>query len=153
MIKRVSQTLALLCLAFGLQAAEPKGLLSGFQTTVAILETSANQCMALVTYLADTPQQQQRGLMNVERLEPNEAMLFRHRTAEYRSMWMMNTLIPLDMLFIRGDGIISSIEQNTTPHSTRIIKSAEPVNFVLEVNGGFAESHAVKPGNRLLSIF
>ena len=134
-------------------SAEPKERLAGFQKTTAIIETSAQRCLALEIFLADNLQQQMQGLMNIEMLGAYEGMLFRYRTLEIRTMWMKNTLIPLDMLFIRPDGRITNIAANTTPHSTAHIKSSEPVNFVLELNGGFSERHALRPDNRMLSIF
>ena len=60
------------------------------------------------------------------------------RRADIRSMWMRNTYIPLDMLFIRGDGTVSSVIENTTPLSLESRASVEPVNFVLELNAGMA---------------
>ncbi|MDH3978303.1 MAG: DUF192 domain-containing protein [Gammaproteobacteria bacterium] len=134
-------------------SAEPKERLTGFQKTTAIIETSTQRCLALDIFLADNLQQQMQGLMFIEMLGEYEGMLFRYRTLETRKMWMKNTLIPLDMLFILPDGRITNIAENTTPLSAKVISSSEPVMFVLELNGGFSERHALRPDNRLLSIF
>jgi uncharacterized membrane protein (UPF0127 family) len=64
-------------------------------------------------------------------------------------MWMQNTYIPLDMLFIRGDGRIRRIAENTEPLSTRIIPSGGPVLAVLEVAGGTARKLGIAPGDRV----
>jgi hypothetical protein len=66
-------------------------------------------------------------------------MLFVYRDANIHSMWMKNTFIPLDMLFIRADGTVSSIETDTVPQSLKSVSSIEPVNFVLELNAGVTE--------------
>jgi uncharacterized membrane protein (UPF0127 family) len=69
-------------------------------------------------------------------------------------MWMQNTYIPLDMIFIRGDGRILSIAENTEPLSTRVISSGGPVRAVLEVIAGTARKLGIRPGDRVShSIF
>ena len=65
-------------------------------------------------------------------------------------MWMKNTYLPLDMLFIREDGTVSSIVANTEPLSLRSISSEEPVTYVLELNAGIAERLGIVPGDRIL---
>jgi uncharacterized membrane protein (UPF0127 family) len=67
-------------------------------------------------------------------------------------MWMKNTYIPLDMLFIRANGTIAGIAANTTPFSEATISSGKPVTGVLEVNGGFAARHGVAAGDRFRVI-
>ena len=64
-------------------------------------------------------------------------------------MWMKNTYIPLDMIFIRPDGAIARIAENAEPLSTRTISSGEPVSAVLEVAGGTAARLGIKPGDRI----
>ena len=63
---------------------------------------------------------------------------------------MKDTFIPLDMLFIRKDGTISQIAENTEPHSTRTISSSEPVYAVLEINGGIAAKLGIKAGDKIV---
>ena len=65
------------------------------------------------------------------------------------AMWMKNTLIPLDMVFIRADGTIARVARQTEPMSTRIIASGEPVRYVLELNGGVTEKLGIQPGDRV----
>ncbi|MGE0152897.1 MAG: DUF192 domain-containing protein [Reyranellaceae bacterium] len=100
--------------------------------------------------LAATPAQQQRGLMFREKLEPYTGMLFDFGTPRIVSMWMMNTLIPLDMVFIAADGRIVNIAANTTPMSTATILSAGPAKGVLEIAGGTARLLGIKPGDVVL---
>jgi uncharacterized membrane protein (UPF0127 family) len=134
------------------ESARPARLLEGFDRSRAIIETSRNICLLLELYLADTASQQSRGLMYVEQLDENEGMLFRHSRPFQINMWMKNTYIPLDMLFIRSDGSIANIATNTTPLSTDRISSSEPVPAVLEMNAGFAQRWRVESGDRLLTL-
>lgn len=90
--------------------------------------------------------------MYIEQMDEWEGMLFTYPQPVAMTMWMKNTYISLDMLFIRQDGTISSIAKNTTPLSTSRISSAEPVPMVLELNAGFTDRWLIEPGNRLLTI-
>lgn len=118
-----------------------EGLESAFSSTSIVMQTSASgsACYHFDVYLALTPEQQRRGLMHVRRLPRFTGMLFVYRNDDIHSMWMKNTLIPLDILFIRSDGSVSSIAPMTEPLSLRSIASNEPVRYVLELNGGIAE--------------
>ena len=133
-------------------AARPSGVLADFDQASGIIETSRNICLLLRLYLSDTSAQQSRGLMFVEQMDEYEGMLFRHPKSVDINMWMKNTYIPLDMLFIRRDGSIAGIEKNTTPLSTRRISSPERVAGVLELNAGFADRWDIEPDNRLLTV-
>jgi hypothetical protein len=112
---------------------------SAFAGTSIVIETSGSACYGFDVYLALTPEQQRRGLMHVRRLPQFTGMLFVYRSDDIHSMWMKNTFIPLDILFIRGDGSVASIAAMTEPRSLRSIASVEPVRYVLELNGGVAE--------------
>jgi uncharacterized membrane protein (UPF0127 family) len=95
-----------------------------------------------------------RGLMFRDKLGPYEGMLFDFYQEAPVSFWMKNTLIPLDMLFIAGDGTIKHIHANATPLSTDSIPSEFPVRAVLEINGGSARLLGIKPGDKVKhSIF
>lgn len=96
-----------------------------------------------------TPDQRARGLMYRNYLPPDRGMLFDFAHSEPVAMWMQNTYIPLDMLFIRADGTVARIAENTEPLSTRTIPSGEPVLSVLEVNGGTAAKLGIKPGDKV----
>jgi uncharacterized membrane protein (UPF0127 family) len=90
-----------------------------------------------------------RGLMYREKLGPYDGMLFDFYQDAPVSFWMKNTLIPLDMLFIAGDGTIKHIHPNATPLSTDAIPSQFPVRAVLEINGGSARLLGIKPGDKV----
>ncbi|CAN7288116.1 DUF192 domain-containing protein [Bosea sp. LjRoot9] len=96
-----------------------------------------------------TPDQRAKGLMYRNYMPEDRGMLFDFARTEPVAMWMQNTYIPLDMLFIRANGTISRIAERTEPMSTRTIPSGEPVLSVLEINGGVAEKLGIKPGDKV----
>ena len=119
-------------------------------TTVTI-DTCGGQ-RAFKAELASDPQSQQQGLMYRQQMSPNAGMLFDFHTSTMLSFWMKNTILPLDMLFIRDDGTISTIAANAVPLSTARIDSAEPVRAVLEINGGRAKELGIRAGDRVHSV-
>ena len=92
---------------------------------------------------------QQHGLMYRRDLPADAGMLFDFHQEARVSFWMKNTPLPLDMVFIRKDGTVASIERNAEPYSTQSIPSVEPVRAVLEINGGRAQDLGIKPGDRV----
>ncbi len=100
--------------------------------------------------LALTGQQRSVGLMFRESMDETAGMLFRFDRTQRAMMWMKNTLIPLDMIFIRADGTVADLHRNAEPHSEALIQSSEPVLYVLELNAGVADKIALKPGNRIV---
>jgi uncharacterized membrane protein (UPF0127 family) len=107
-------------------------------------------CYRFDIYLAVNGQQQRRGLMFVRELPERTGMLFVYPDENYRSMWMKNTFISLDMLFARRDGSIANIASDTVPQSEKSITSSEPVSFVLELNAGTARRLSIDTGSRLI---
>lgn len=99
--------------------------------------------------MADTPQKRARGLMFRETMPKNHGMLFDFESERRITMWMRNTPLPLDMIFIRADGTVARIEERTTPFSDDEISSGEPVTHVLEVNAGISRLIGLKPGDRI----
>ena len=97
--------------------------------------------------IAATPEQQALGLMFRSSLPDGRGMLFPHGKPEELTMWMRNTYIPLDLVFIRADGTVHRIEANAEPLSERIIPSNGPVAAVLELAGGAAGRLGLKPGD------
>lgn len=91
----------------------------------------------------------QKGLMYRKELPDGTGMLFDFKREEPVSFWMKNTLIPLDMIFIRGDGRIASIAENTVPLSERLVPSDGSVRGVLEVIAGTVRKLGIKPGDRV----
>jgi hypothetical protein len=96
--------------------------------------------------LAATPEQQQQGLMYRKALAPDAAMLFPFPQPKYASFWMKNTLIPLDIVFVRSDGTIDRIAENTVPLSEIPVASGGEVAAVLELEGGTAERLGIDEG-------
>lgn len=101
--------------------------------------------------VASNARQHAQGLMFRRRLAKDAGMLFVYRRAEVVNMWMRNTFIPLDMLFIGTDGRIVSIAERTVPMSEKIVSSGEPAIGVLEVNAGTASRLKLKAGDRIES--
>jgi uncharacterized protein len=99
--------------------------------------------------IADTEPQREKGLMFRKNLPDGQGMLFDFKREQDVSFWMQNTYIPLDMIFIRGDGSILRIVENAEPLSTRLIPSGGPVLAVLEVIGGTARKLGIAPGDRV----
>jgi uncharacterized membrane protein (UPF0127 family) len=99
--------------------------------------------------LAVTDEERARGLMFRRDLPDGQGMLFDFGREEDVAMWMQNTLIPLDMIFITGAGRILRIAESTEPMSTRIIPSGGPVRAVLEVIGGTAKKYGIAAGDRV----
>ncbi len=90
-----------------------------------------------------------RGLMYRKHLPASRGMLFDFKNDQSISMWMQNTYISLDMLFIQANGVISHIVENTEPLSTRLISSNGVVRGVLEINAGVVKSLQIKVGDRI----
>jgi uncharacterized membrane protein (UPF0127 family) len=99
--------------------------------------------------LANTDDQRARGLMFRQSMAPDAGMLFDFGQEQMASFWMRNTLIPLDMLFIKADGTILNIHQRAIPHDETGIDSEGPVRAVLELNGGTVSRLGIKPGDRV----
>lgn len=101
--------------------------------------------------IADTPAEQQKGLMFRQELAPDAGMLFDFHESRQVSFWMQNTLIPLDMLFIRSDGSIANIHVNAHPLDPTSIPSEGPVEFVLEIPGGRSVELGIKAGDTVVN--
>jgi uncharacterized protein len=100
--------------------------------------------------VATTPEDMAMGLMFRTNLKDDAGMLFPSAAPREASMWMRNTYIPLDMVFIRADGVVHRIEAMTEPLSETIISSQGEVLAVLELAGGAAGRLGLKPGDRVL---
>jgi uncharacterized protein len=101
--------------------------------------------------LAVSDEERQKGLMFRRSLPESQGMLFDFKQDQDVSMWMRNTLVSLDMIFIRGDGRILRIAENTQTESDRIISSGGPVRAVLEVVAGTAKKFGIAAGDRVAS--
>src|ERR1700749_908952 len=98
--------------------------------------------------LAETPAQMTQGLMFRTSLAPDAGMLFDYKEPTAATMWMSNTLIPLDMLFVDAHGRIVNIHERAVPQSLDIIAAAAPVRAVIELNGGTPSRLALRAGGQ-----
>ena len=99
--------------------------------------------------IADTDQSRSAGLMYRTDFPADRAMIFVFGEERPVMMWMANTPLPLDMLFVRKDGTIAHIAENTKPFSKDIVSSGAPIAFVIEVNAGIAEKEGIKAGDKV----
>jgi len=122
------------------------------RTTIEIV--SGTGVHAFNVELATNDAERSKGLMFVKSLPEGQGMLFDFKRDQPVSFWMHNTYIPLDMIFIAGNGRIMHIAENAKPLSDDLIPSQYPVRAVLEVIGGTAEKLGLKTGDRVTgSIF
>ena len=96
-----------------------------------------------------TDDEQQRGMMFRRSLDDDKGMLFPFPNERVATFWMENTYVPLDMIFIKGDGRIQRIEKSAEPLSTSTVSSGAPVLAVLEVIGGLSDKLGIKPGDKV----
>ena len=99
--------------------------------------------------IADTEPKRSMGLMFRRALGEDEGMIFLHDNSAPIGMWMKNTYIPLDMFFVRADGIIHRIEKHTEPFSETTINSEGDVLAVIEMIAGSADRLGIKPGDKV----
>jgi uncharacterized protein len=101
-------------------------------------------------WVADNDQRRGRGLMFVKHIAEDEGMLFIYPQAMRASMWMKNTFIPLDMLFVAADGKVMQVVANTEPQSLKTIESDSDVTAVIELKGGTASKLRIAKGARVM---
>ena len=111
--------------------------------------TSNGQVRRFTVEIAKTSEQQSMGLMYRNKLAPDRGMIFPFDPPRDASFWMRNTLIPLDMIFVRADGSIANIAANTVPYSEEPVPSDGPVAAVLEIAGGRSAELGIKPGDKV----
>ena len=131
-------------------AAADDALDEAFDRDVLIIEASAHACHRFDVWLALERSQQLRGLMHVREMPATSGMLFVYDDSDFHSMWMKNTYISLDIAFVRADGSIANIVENTEPLSLKSIAAIDAVNYVLELNAGTASRLSIDDSSRLL---
>lgn len=151
MIHGIRFSLAVLGLALLLsgQSYDAGDLEQAYERGSLVVDTTGDACHVFDVFLALDAGQRRRGLMFVRELPDTTGMLFVYPEPAMRSMWMKNTYLPLDILFIRGDGIVSSVAAGTVPLSLESIASVEPVTYVLELKAGVAERFGIGAGSRV----
>ncbi len=117
-------------------------------TTPLIVKTSTDDVRFNVE-IASTPDQLKLGLMNRNSLAFNNGMIFNIYPVRPTAMWMKNTKIPLDMLFLGPDGSIIMIEENAQPMSEELIICRDPVRAVVELNAGQVKRYGIKIGDKV----
>ncbi len=114
------------------------------------IATADGRKLAFSIELAQDSAQRGLGLMFRQKLAADAGMLFDFQTDQDVAMWMKNTFIPLDMLFVRADGTIHRITERTVPQSLEAIWSQGKVRAVLELNGGTVSRLSIRPGDKLI---
>lgn len=133
-------------LAFGMSPATG----AAKKATEPLSIETAKATHAFQIELAVTPDEQRTGLMYRREMAKDAGMLFLYDNGSRITMWMANTYMPLDMLFIGPDGRITHIVERTVPESTELIGSNGPARAVLELNGGTASRLGIKVGDRVI---
>jgi uncharacterized protein len=114
---------------------------------IALCIKTAKKTYSYTVEMARTVQEQAKGLMFRPALADDKGMLFPYSQIQSLSFWMKNTVIPLDIIFIRADGSIESIAQNAVPYSLDPVSSGEPVAAVLELRGGLTSELGIGKGD------
>ena len=140
--RALAMALALLLPLAACRGAEPQAAADQAATAESGLQLipleirSKGKVHRFTVEVARTRDEQAQGLMFRESLAPDRGMLFPYSPPEVAGFWMKNTLIPLDMIFVREDGSIAMIADNTIPGSLESVSAGEPVAAVLEIAGG-----------------
>ena len=131
------------------QAQEQGKPQTGLSRDTLVVETASGAQHRFEVELALTLRQQAQGLMFREQMADDHGMLFLYEQEQPLSFWMMNTLIPLDIIFIDANGEVINI-QHGKPRNVTPLPSSRPGLAVLEINGGLAAKLGIRPGDRLL---
>ena len=117
---------------------------------LAIINAKEERCLFIVE-LAVSSEEQEKGLMFRRTLAPDAGMLFVFATPQIVDFWMKNTILPLDMIFIRKDGTVDAIARNAVPYSLTNIFSTGPVIATLEVPAGTAGRLNLQPADKVIA--
>ncbi|WP_430303452.1 DUF192 domain-containing protein [Rhizobium sp. 0TCS1.26] len=145
-VRLICAVISVLAVCMSMAAAQVR-----FDKQPLTIETRAGARHQLTVELAVDPQQREQGLMYRKQMPTDHGMLFDFDEARPVSMWMRNTLIPLDMLFLDDKGVVTHLHEGAVPLSEAIISSGGPVRYVLELNGGAIKTLGIKPGDRVVS--
>jgi hypothetical protein len=124
--------------------------LSAFPRERIAVETPSARRHTFEAWRADTPETRAQGLMFVKSLRPEQAMIFIYTPGQYVAMWMKNTLIPLDMLFVDDNGCVVKVHEKARPGSLDTIDADGPVALVVELAGGTAATLGLGRGDRVV---
>jgi uncharacterized membrane protein (UPF0127 family) len=149
---RLAFLLSILAFAFGflyLPLGQSSGALAQVQTLEKLTIVTASGAHEFSVEVMRTPAELERGLMYRRFLPPERGMLFDFKTEKPVMMWMKNTYLPLDMVFIGKSGRVVGLAENTEPFSEKIIPSGAPSYAVLEINAGVAAKIGLKIGDEV----
>jgi uncharacterized membrane protein (UPF0127 family) len=131
------------------QGAAPEPL-SAFPQSLLAIRTSSGQVVNFKIWEADTPRREEQGMMFIREMDEHTGMLFMFPENHRVSMWMKNTYVSLDLLFLNAQGKIDYIAERATPKSETIIGPSTPEFAVLELKGGACETFGIKVGDKVL---
>jgi hypothetical protein len=141
-------------LLLGASAALPQGAapepLSAFPQSLLAIRTGSGKVVNFKIWEADTPKREQQGMMFIREMDEHTGMLFMFPENKPVTMWMKNTYVSLDLVFLNAQGKIDYIAANATPRSEAIIGPPTPEFAVLELKGGACESFGIKIGDKVL---
>jgi uncharacterized membrane protein (UPF0127 family) len=138
-----------LCLAAALFVAAAPVPRAGAADLVPLTIDTASGSHAFRVEIAADDSSRETGLMYRRHLDADYGMLFDFAQTQPVAMWMKNTYVPLDMVFILPGGVVHRVEENTDPLSERVIESGVPVRYVLELPAGTAAKIGLKRGDRI----
>ena len=118
--------------------------------TNALMVVAPNQTIRFDVEIARSDSQRMAGLMYRTHFPKNRAMLFKFDRSQIIRMWMLNTPLPLDMLFLSETGEIVAITEKTTPYSRNIITSRVPATYAVELNAGVVENKKIRMGYKVI---
>ena len=114
------------------------------------IKLNSNESIEFSVLIAESNKDRRQGLMHIEFMEESQGMLFVFNPPRRVSMWMRNTPMSLDILFIDRNGKVINMEENTTPYSTKALSSGGTIHWVLEINGGLVKTKGIKTGDLVL---
>ncbi len=121
-----------------------------YNVKLQIVDSKSEEIANFLVAVANDEAKKMYGLMNLDKLPQNRGMLFPFFKSQVILMWMKNTRIPLDMIFIDSDNMIATIKTNAKPYSLETISSEKEVKKVLEINGGLVEKLGIKVGQKVI---
>lgn len=142
--------LAALSYAFSVRADDASALDRIFPRSSLQIATPDARLHSFEIWVAEDDAHRARGLMYVKQLAADAGMLFIYPRSQPIAMWMKNTYLPLDMLFVDEDGRITRVVENTEPLSLDTIASGGPVRAVIELNAGTAARLKIREGARVI---
>tara|TARA_A100001035_G_C27392255_1_gene324817 strand:- start:60 stop:503 length:444 start_codon:yes stop_codon:yes gene_type:complete len=123
-------------------------ILNAYETKKALVEFQKNN-LYLNVKVADTKESRIKGLMHIKKLDAYSGMLFVFPENKHASIWMKNTLLSLDIIFISKKGVIVDFVKNALPMTEKIHSSKKKVKYVLEINSGMIERYNINVGDKI----